>query len=150
VELALACVLIVAASTAQIGAVEVTIGLAPLLGGVQRLAERAGPARAREMAMLGRRYRPDVLERWGVVNLVVPDGELPAASLSLARQLAAGPTVALGAIKRLARIAATDGVRAADEALTGELAPMWASNDVRRGLEAMARTGPGTAVFEGD
>ena len=149
-ELALACDFIVAAETAQIGSVEVTIGLAPLLGAVQRLVDRAGPARAKEIAMLGRRYRPVVLERWGVVNLVVPDDELPTASMSFARQLAAGPTVALGSIKRLARIATTDGVRAADEALAHELAPMWASKDVTRGMEAMAKLGPGSAVFEGD
>lgn len=149
-ELALTCDFIVAAETATIGSVEVGIGLAPLLGAVQRLAERAGPARAREIAMLGRRYRPDVLERWGVINLVVPDDELRPAALSLARQLAAGPTVALASIKRLVRIASTSGVREADHALTSELAPMWASQDVQRGLTALATTGPGTAVFEGN
>ena len=149
-ELALACDFIVAAESAQIGAVEVTLGLAPLLGAVQRLVDRAGPSRAKEIAMLGRRYRPEILERWGVVNLVVPDDELPASALSFAKQLAAGPTVALGSIKRLARMATTDGVRAADEALTRELAPMWASNDVKRGMESLAKLGPGSAVFEGN
>lgn len=149
-ELALTCDFIVAAETATIGSVEVGIGLAPLLGAVQRLTERAGSARACEITMLGRRYRPEVLERWGIINLVVADDELAAASLSLARQLAAGPTIALGSIKRLARIASTSGVRAADQALTAELAPMWASNDVQRGLAALATTGPGSAVFEGN
>jgi enoyl-CoA hydratase/carnithine racemase len=149
-ELALACDFIIAAETSQIGAVEVSIGLAPLLGAVQRLTERAGPARAREIAMLGRRYQPEVLERWGVINLVVPDAELESASMSWARQLAAGPTIALGAIKRLARIASTDGVRAADEALAAELAPMWASEDVKRGMTSMAKYGPGSAIFEGN
>ena len=149
-ELALACDFIVAAESAQIGSVEVAIGLAPLLGAVQRLAERAGPARAREIAMLGRRYSPEVLERWGVINLVTPDDELESGAMSLAQQLAAGPTVALSAIKRITRIASSEGVRAADEALAQELAPMWDSNDVKRGLEAMMETGPGTAVFEGN
>lgn len=149
-ELALACDFIVAAESAQIGAVEVTLGLAPLLGGVQRLVDRAGPARGREIAMLGRRYRPDMLERWAIINLVVADDDLPGASLSLARQLAAGPTVALGSIKRLARIASTEGVRAADEALARELAPMWASKDVQRGLESLAKSSPGSATFEGN
>ena len=149
-ELALACDMIVAAESAQVGAVEVTLGLVPLLGAVQRLVARAGPARAREITMLGRRYRPAELERLGVVNLVVPDGELEEASMSLARQLAAGPTVALGVIKRVVSIAVNDGTKAADEALSGELATMWASNDVRRGTEAMFADGPGTAVFEGN
>ncbi|WP_419864840.1 enoyl-CoA hydratase/isomerase family protein [Candidatus Poriferisodalis sp.] len=149
-ELALACDMIVAAESAQVGAVEVTLGLVPLLGAIQRLVARAGPARAREITMLGRRYRPAELERLGVVNLVVPDAELEEASMSLARQLAAGPTVALGVIKRVVNIAVNDGTKAADEALSGELATMWASNDVRRGTEAMFTDGPGTAVFEGN
>ena len=149
-ELALACDMIVAAESAQVGAVEVTLGLVPLLGAIQRLVARAGPARAREITMLGRRYRPAELERLGVVNLVVPDAELEEASMSLARQLAAGPTVALGVIKRVVSIAVNDGTRAADEALSDELAAMWASNDVRRGTEAMFSEGPGTAVFEGN
>ena len=149
-ELSLACDMIVAAESAQVGAVEVTLGLVPLLGAIQRLVARAGPARAREITMLGRRYRPGELERFGVVNLVVPDDELEDASLSLARQLAAGPTVALRVIKRVVNIAVNEGTRAADEALSDELAAMWASNDVRRGTEAMFTGGPGTAVFEGN
>ncbi|MEM7099434.1 MAG: enoyl-CoA hydratase/isomerase family protein [Pseudomonadota bacterium] len=149
-ELALACDFIVAAESAQIGSVEVAIGLAPLLGAIARLTERAGPARAREITMLGRRYSPDVLERWGVINLVTPDAELESAAMSLSKQLAAGPTVALNAIKRITRIASNEGVRAADEALETQLSPMWESNDVKRGLTAMKETGPGSAIFEGD
>ena len=42
-ELALACDLIVAAESAKIGSVEVTVGLQPLMGAVQRLTQRAGP-----------------------------------------------------------------------------------------------------------
>ena len=148
-ELALTCDLIIAAETAKIGSVEVGIGLAPLLGAVQRLVALSGPARAREITMLGRRYSPDVLERWGVINLVVPDGELTSASLSMVRQLAAGPTIALGAIKRLVQIAVNDGTRAADEVLAEELSAMWASNDVKHGMNAMEATGPGSAIFEG-
>lgn len=52
-ELALACDLIVAAQSAKIGSVEATVGLHPLMGGIQRLAQRAGATRAKEMAMLG-------------------------------------------------------------------------------------------------
>ena len=55
-ELALACDLIVASESAKIGSVEVTVGLHPLMGAVQRLTQRAGAARAKEMALLGRRY----------------------------------------------------------------------------------------------
>jgi hypothetical protein len=63
-EMALACDLIIAAESAKIGSVEGTVGLHPLAGGIQRLTQRAGAARAKEMAMLGRRYdaHPRTLE----------------------------------------------------------------------------------------
>src|ERR1700726_1322442 len=48
-ELVLACDLIWAAASARFGQAEASIGTTTLLGGVQRLAERAGPARAREI-----------------------------------------------------------------------------------------------------
>jgi enoyl-CoA hydratase/carnithine racemase len=58
-ELALACDYLVAARSARLGSVEATIGLHPLVGAAQRVAQRAGALRAKEMAMLGRRYDPD-------------------------------------------------------------------------------------------
>ncbi|MEM7543256.1 MAG: enoyl-CoA hydratase/isomerase family protein [Pseudomonadota bacterium] len=149
-ELALACDFIVAAESAEIGSVEVHIGLAPLLGAVQRLVRLAGPARAREITMLGRRYDPRVLEQWGIINLVVTEHELASASLSLARQLAAGPTMAIAGIKELVNVACNDGVEAADAAQTQTLQAMWQSKDLKRGVQAMKSSGPGTAVFEGD
>jgi len=148
-ELALTCDLIIAADTASIGMVEVTLGLLPLLGGVQRVVQRAGPARAKELALFGRRHAPAALEHFGIINLVVAEAELPAASLSWARQLAAGPTIAHGQIKRLANIAAGEGVAAADAVQLDANNTMWASEDQKRGLAAFAATGPNTAVFEG-
>jgi enoyl-CoA hydratase/carnithine racemase len=52
-EIALACDLLVAAEGAQFGLVEVRVGLTPSMGGPQRIAERAGPARARAVVMTG-------------------------------------------------------------------------------------------------
>ena len=87
-ELALACDYIVAASSAKIGSVEVTLGLHPLLGGVQRQVQRAGAMRAKELSMLGRRYDPATLERWGLVNLVVADDAIEEATMTIAQELA--------------------------------------------------------------
>ncbi|MGI9597393.1 MAG: enoyl-CoA hydratase/isomerase family protein [Acidimicrobiales bacterium] len=148
-EIALACDFIVAGASARLGLVETTLGLMPLLGGVQRVVQRAGTARGKEIAMFGRRHDPELLERWGVLNLVVADEELDNASLSMARQLATGPTIAYGSIKRLASVTADEGVRAADLAQDGAAEPVWASDDLRTGLRAFAESGPGTAIFEG-
>jgi len=149
-ELAVMCDMIVAADTATFGMAEASLGLIPLLGGVQRVVSRVGPARAKEMAMFGRRHDPVALERWGLVNLVVSESELPTASMSWARQLAAGPTVALRSIKTLANLSARHGSAAADARQTEMSNAMWASKDYKRGLAAFAVTGPGSAIFEGN
>jgi enoyl-CoA hydratase/carnithine racemase len=149
-ELALTCDVIIAANTASFGMAEASLGLLPLLGGVQRVVQRAGPARAKEMAMFARRHDPVTLERWSIINLVVDESELPTASMSWARQLAAGPTVALRGIKKLANLSARYGVAGADAEQTETNNQMWASNDQKRGLAAFMATGPGSAVFEGN
>jgi enoyl-CoA hydratase/carnithine racemase len=149
-ELALMCDMIVAADTASFGMAEASLGLVPLLGGVQRVVQRVGPARAKEMAMFGRRHDPRALERWGVVNLVASEAELTSVSMSWARQLAAGATVALNCIKTVANLAARGGMAAADARQEALNATMWRSNDQARGLAAFAATGPGSAVFEGN
>lgn len=149
-ELALMCDMVIAADTATFGMAEASLGLIPLLGGVQRVVERAGVARAKELAMFGRRQDPRALERWGVINLVTAESELASVSLSWARQLAAGPTVAFRSIKTLANVAARRGLAAADAQQEEANAGMWRSEDQQRGLKAFAATGPGSAVFEGN
>lgn len=150
-ELALMCDMIIAADTATFAMAETTLGLLPLLGGAQRIAQRVGPARAKELAMFGRRHGPQALERWGVINLVTPEQELAAVSLSWVRQLAAGPTVAYRGIKMLVDTAARDGVKAADARQHEANDWMWQSKDRERGLAAFAQTGrPATAAFEGN
>ena len=148
-EVALACDFIICGASARLGLVETTLGLIPLLGGVQRVVQRAGTARGKEIAIFGRRHDPELLERWGVVNLVVADEELENASMSWARQLATGATLAYGQVKKLAAVAANEGVHAADLEQERLAEPVWASNDLRTGLTALAETGPGSAIFEG-
>jgi enoyl-CoA hydratase/carnithine racemase len=148
-ELALACDYIVSAASAKIGAVEATLGLHPLMGGIQRQVQRAGMARAKEMSMLARRYDPATLERWGLINLVVPDDDLEKVTASIAQEFARGPTLAHAATKRLAHIAANQGVGAADEAMGEIQQPIWRSDDLKAGLSSFRKNGPGLARFEG-
>jgi enoyl-CoA hydratase/carnithine racemase len=148
-ELALACDLVVAADSAKFGSVEATVGLHPLMGAVQRVAQRAGAARAKEMAMLARRYDARTLERWNVINRVVEDEQLDAAAMTLARELACGPTVAHAATKALVSIAVSQGVRAADEAMAGLQKPIFRSDDFRSAVASFQTNGPGMARFAG-
>ena len=71
-ELSLACDLLWAGEGVQFGLVEAVVGITPLMGGTQRIAERAGAARAREFVMTGGLFTAETLHDWGVVNRVLP------------------------------------------------------------------------------
>lgn len=148
-ELALMCDYIVAASSAKIGSVEATLGLHPLMGGVQRQVQRAGALRAKEMSILARRYDPATLERWNLINLVVPDEQLEKTAFTIADEIAHGSTVAHAATKKLAQIAVNDGVAAADAAMEEVQSDIWTSQDLKIGLKAFNEAGPGAAKFVG-
>jgi len=148
-ELVLACDMIWAAESAQFGLVEAVIGLTPLMGGTQRIAERAGPARARELVMSGGLYDAAGLERWNVVSRVLPDAELAEKSLRFAQRLASGPTKAHHATKRIVRAFLEGGVHGADEA-TAELgAPLFETDDLQGAVDSFLTDGPGKASFQG-
>ncbi|MGY4623380.1 enoyl-CoA hydratase/isomerase family protein [Bradyrhizobium sp. USDA 4486] len=148
-ELALACDYIISASSAKIGSVEATLGLHPLLGGIQRQVQRIGAQRAKEMSMLARRYDAPTLEKWGLINLTVPEEQLAQATMSIAQEFAQGPTLAHAATKELVHIAVNEGVGAADEAMARVQAPIWASEDLKTGLASFRKNGPGLAKFVG-
>jgi enoyl-CoA hydratase len=148
-ELSLACDLIFAAESARFGLVETVVGVSPFMGGTQRVAERAGPARARELVMSGDLYSAPTLERWNVVNRVFPDGELEEGALGLAEALAAGPTRAHAATKQVVRAFLEDGVRGADAATPSIVPPLFATDDLQRAVRSFLEQGPGNATFEG-
>jgi len=78
-QLALACDIRVAAPDVQFRMAEPALGLVPDLGGTQALVDAVGYSRALEMCATNRSVGADEAERIGLVNLVVPADELPAA-----------------------------------------------------------------------
>jgi enoyl-CoA hydratase/carnithine racemase len=148
-ELSLACDVLLAAEAASFGLVEIVVGLTPSMGGPQRLAERAGPARAKELVFTGERYPAAVLERWNVVNRVLPDEGFAAAARDYARRVAAGPTLAHAATKRLVATAVRDGVRAADDVTPAVSGPLFGTADLRGAVDSFLREGPGRASYTG-
>jgi 2-(1,2-epoxy-1,2-dihydrophenyl)acetyl-CoA isomerase len=100
-SLALAADLIVAAESAYFLLAFVNIGLVPDGGSTAFLPARVGYARAAEMAMLGERVPADQALDWGLVNRVVPDGELESVSGELLNRLANGPTRSYAGAKQL-------------------------------------------------
>jgi enoyl-CoA hydratase/carnithine racemase len=148
-ELALACDLLLAAERATFGLVERVVGLSPSMGGPQRLAERAGPARAKELVYTGSRYPASTLERWNVVNRVLPDEGFAAAVREYVHDLAAGPTLAHAVTKRLVTTAVRDGVRAADDITPPMSGALFGTADLRGAVASFLRDGPGRATFDG-
>lgn len=148
-EVALAADILWAGESAQLGLVEAVIGAIPFGGGAQRLAERAGPARAREIVMTGGFYDAASFERWNIVNRVVPDAELADKSLRFAHRLAAGPTRAHAASKRVIRAYLDDGIQAADRLLPDLAAPLFETADMQCGVASLLADGPGKATFQG-
>src|SRR5277367_1608846 len=136
-EIALACDLIVASESAKIGSVEAAIGLNPLMGGIQRVTERAGAARAKEIALLARRYDARTLERWNIINRVVADEKFAEVTRTIAQELANGPTLAHASTKAIVSYAVSHGVAATDEAMHDLQADFWKSEDIKRGLESL-------------
>jgi 2-(1,2-epoxy-1,2-dihydrophenyl)acetyl-CoA isomerase len=99
-SLALACDLVVARESAYFLLAFVNIGLVPDGGASLLVPERAGLARAAEMAMLGERIPAAKALEWGLANRVVADDAFDAEVDALAARLAAGPTGAYARIKR--------------------------------------------------
>jgi enoyl-CoA hydratase/carnithine racemase len=148
-ELALACDLILAAASARFGLVETVVGLTPAMGGTQRLAERAGSGRAREFVMTGEPYDAATLERWNVVNRVLPDEGFDAAARSFAAELAAGPTRAHAATKQVIRDYLEGGVELANERVGRVAGALFDTEDLKGAVASFLELGPGKATFKG-
>ena len=84
-----------------------------------------------------------------MVNRVQPDEGLAEAAREYARQVAAGPTVAHAATKRLVTTAVRDGVRAADDAVPAVSGALFASMDLPAAVASFLKDGPGKAVHRG-
>ena len=148
-ELALGCDLLLAAESARFGLVETVVGLTPAMGGTQRLAERAGAARARELVMTGELYDAATLERWNVVNRVYSADTFADEARAFALKVANGPTRAHAATKRLVWEAKEHGARAADTLVSEVSGPLFDTADLQNAVRSFLDDGPGKATFEG-
>ncbi|HLU57042.1 MAG TPA: enoyl-CoA hydratase/isomerase family protein [Pseudonocardia sp.] len=133
-ELALACDFLVAADTAVFRCVEVTTGMLPIAGGVQRLAERAGRARAQRFATLGEPIPGTLAGELGIATHVVPEPRLDAEADSLVRHLAVGPTRSYVATRTLLKAWSSGGVAGTDELVLDVAMELYDGPDVQRGF----------------
>ena len=148
-EIALGCDLIWASESARFGLVEAVVGLTPGAGGTQRMAERAGPGRAREFVYTAGLFDAATLASWNVVNRVVPDDDLLEKGMRFAHRLAAGPTNAHAATKRIVRAYLRGGIDEADRVTAEQFASLFATEDLQGAVKSFLAEGPGKATFEG-
>ena len=94
-ELALCCDLRVAADDAQFGLPEINLGSIPAGGATQRLPRLIGTTRALELLLTGDRLSAQEAHQLGLVNRVVPPGELAATAAELAGKLASKAPLAV-------------------------------------------------------
>ena len=134
--LALACDLVLASDRARFSEIFAKRGLA-LDGGTSWLLPRRIPLhKAKELAFFGDFVDAKEAESMGLVNKVVPAGELDAVAEQWGRRLASGPTLALGLSKRLLDASSSVTLVQAleDEARCQHIT--HGSKDVREGIAA--------------
>jgi enoyl-CoA hydratase/carnithine racemase len=100
-EFALSCDFIIAAGSAKMGLPEVHLGLIPGGGGTQRLLQKVGLNRVKEMLLLGQAYPASHMHNWGIVNIVVEENAFMDAVNELAEKLKRRPAQSLTALKKM-------------------------------------------------
>lgn len=101
VEIALACDLLIASTTARFADTHAQVGLLPGWGGSVRMARLIGLNRAKELALTGRFLLADEALAWGFINHLVAPDQLMVKAESIARQMAGAVPETLIAYKRL-------------------------------------------------
>jgi enoyl-CoA hydratase/carnithine racemase len=146
-ELALAADFRVSAADAKWGQPEILLGIIPGGGGTQRLPRLIGPSRAKDLIYTGRFVDAEEAASIGLVDVVVPAGEVYATALAMAARLAAGPALALAAAKA-AIDSGLDGDLGSGLRLESHLfASLFATEDRAIGMRSFLEQGPGKAVF---
>lgn len=135
VGLGLSADLRIASRTLKLETAFASLGFSGDFGGAYFLTQLAGPSAARELMMRSRRIDGDEALRLSLINELVDDDALDARALTLARELAAGPSVALRHMKR-ALNAAANGAPAA-EVLDLEAAAMVRTSQTEDHKEAV-------------
>jgi 2-(1,2-epoxy-1,2-dihydrophenyl)acetyl-CoA isomerase len=100
-SLALACDIRIASEDAGLGAIWTRRGIPPESAGAYLLTQLVGPAKACELIFSGKMVSAQEAKEIGLVNQVVPASQLEEATYEMAREIAAGPPVAIAMSKAM-------------------------------------------------
>jgi enoyl-CoA hydratase len=135
-ELAMMCDIVIAADNARFGQPEVSLGIAPGIGGSQRLTRAVGKAKAMDMVLTGRMIDAAEAERCGLVSRVAPAAELMAEAQAAAARIASLSPVAVTVCKEMVETAfettLSQGLRAERRLFQA----LFATEDQKEGMAA--------------
>ena len=109
-ELAMMADFIIASENAKFGQPEIKLGVAPGMGGSQRLTKAVGKSKAMEMCLTGRMMDAEEAERSNLVARVVPHDQLLDEAMKTAKQIASMPPMAAIANKEMVNAAFETGL----------------------------------------
>jgi enoyl-CoA hydratase/carnithine racemase len=126
----------------------------PIAGALQRIAERAGRARASRFAMLGEPISGTEAGMLGIATHVAPEEQLATVTAQLTHRLATGPTRSYAATRTLLKAWSSGGVAAADLVMLDVAMELFNGADAQRGFANTADAfnkdiEPAPLVFEG-
>ena len=147
-SLAMACDITLAAKSASFVQAFSKIGLVPDTGGTWLLPQRIGQARALALALTGDKLSAEQAAAWGMIWQCVDDAELQTSAAALAAKLAALPTRALVATRRLMHLSNTHSLAQQADAECVVQTELAKSADYNEGVAAFLAKRP--AVFKGE
>jgi enoyl-CoA hydratase/carnithine racemase len=141
-ELSLACDLRYAADDSKVGQPEVRLGVIPGAGGTQRMTWLAGVGVSRDLSYTGRQVEAEEAKALGLVERVLPTGQVFESAVQDARAFAHGPRRALAAAKEAIQ-AAVRSPGPAGIAREKELfVALFGTDDQREGMQAFIEKRP--------
>ncbi|MFJ5041623.1 enoyl-CoA hydratase/isomerase family protein [Streptomyces parvulus] len=146
-ELALCADFRIAGENAKLGQPEILLGLIPGAGGTQRLSRLIGPSRAKDLIFTGRQVGAEEALTLGLVDRVVPAGEVYEQAHAWAARLAKGPAIALRAAKEAVDTGLETDIETGLAVERNWFAGLFATADREIGMRSFVEEGPGKAKF---
>jgi 2-(1,2-epoxy-1,2-dihydrophenyl)acetyl-CoA isomerase len=135
-NLALACDIVLAAKSASFVEVFCKLGLIPDTGGTYFLPRLIGSARAMGLTMLGEKLSAEKAEAWGLIWKSVPDEELAAETMAMARHFATAPTKGLAFTKQALYASPHNTLQQQLTLECGMMSELGRTEDYREGVAA--------------
>lgn len=135
-ELALACDFRLASKRSEVGQPEIQLGLIPGGGGTQRLLRLVGPARAKELCMLGERISAEQAAQWGLIDHVYDNETFEQQVAAFAEKLASRAPIAVRFIKQIINAGADCSLEAALLLEREAFGVLFTTDDMLEGVNA--------------